>query len=117
MARCATVGCGEAAAVTVSYRFREPEGLGVVRREDVCRDCGEGYSRRAMLAEVTLSPLGTLVPVIGHITVAVRSVYGKDLVYPAGPVAAAFARLAGKKTFDGRDLAAIRELGFEIHGL
>ena len=46
--------------------------------------------------------------------VQVRSVYGEDKVYPADTTARVFASLTGKKTFSARDLANIRELGYEI---
>jgi hypothetical protein len=49
------------------------------------------------------------------ITVAVRSVYGSDLVYPADDAAATFAALIGAKTFGARHLALIRSLGYTVH--
>ena len=50
-----------------------------------------------------------------HITVSVRSVYGSDLVYPADDQAALFAALVGAKTFNARQLATIRALGYAVH--
>ena len=50
-----------------------------------------------------------------HITVAVRSVYGNDLVYPADDQAALFAALVNAKTFNARQIGLIRELGYDIH--
>ena len=50
-----------------------------------------------------------------HITVSVRSVYGSDLVYPADVQAALFAALVGAKTFNARQLATIRALGYAVH--
>ena len=49
------------------------------------------------------------------ITVAVRSVYGNDLVYPAEDAAATFAALIGAKTFGARHLGLIRALGYTVH--
>jgi hypothetical protein len=49
------------------------------------------------------------------ITVAVRSVYGKELVYPADDQAALFAALAGAKTFNALQLRTIRALGYAVH--
>lgn len=49
------------------------------------------------------------------ITVAVRSVYGNELVYPADDAAATFAALTGAKTFSARHLALIRTLGYTVH--
>ena len=50
-----------------------------------------------------------------RITVAVRSVYGNDLVYPADDTAALFASLVGAKTFNARQLGQIRALGYAVH--
>ena len=50
-----------------------------------------------------------------HITVAVRNVYGNDLVYPADDRAALFAALAGAKTFNAKQIATIRALGYTVH--
>jgi hypothetical protein len=49
------------------------------------------------------------------ITVAVRSVYGNDLVYPADDAAALFASLIGAKTFNRKQLATIKALGYDVH--
>ena len=48
------------------------------------------------------------------ITVEIRQVYGQDTVYPADDLARTFTKLTGHKTFTPRDLAAIRELGYEV---
>jgi hypothetical protein len=49
------------------------------------------------------------------ITVAVRSVYGQDLVYPADDKAALFAALVKVKTFNRQQLATIKALGYSVH--
>ena len=49
------------------------------------------------------------------ITVAVRSVYGNDLVYPADEKAILFAQLIGAKTFSAGQLRTIRALGYTVH--
>ena len=48
------------------------------------------------------------------IKVQIRSVYGRDTVYPACPDAARFASIAGTKTLCDHTLRMIRELGYEI---
>jgi hypothetical protein len=48
------------------------------------------------------------------IKVQIRSVYGRDTVYPACPDAARFAAIAGTKTLCDGNLRMIRELGYEI---
>ena len=50
-----------------------------------------------------------------HITVAVRSVYGNELVYPADDTAVMFASLVGAKTFNARQLGQIRALGYTVN--
>ena len=50
-----------------------------------------------------------------RITVAVRSVYGNDLVYPVDDTAALFAALIGAKTFNARQLGQIKALGYAVH--
>lgn len=49
------------------------------------------------------------------ITVAVRSVYGNELVYPADDAAATFAALIGARTFNRTQLGLIRTLGYTVH--
>jgi len=49
-----------------------------------------------------------------EIKVTVRSVYGKDAVYPVCDTAHALLALTGRKTFTDADLAAIRRLGYRI---
>ena len=49
------------------------------------------------------------------ITVAVRNVFGNDLVYPADDAAATFAALINVKTFNRRQLGLIRTLGYAVH--
>lgn len=48
------------------------------------------------------------------IKVQIRSVYGRDTVYPACPDAARFASIAGTKTLCDHTLRMIRDLGYEI---
>lgn len=49
------------------------------------------------------------------ITVAIRNVFGSDLVYPADDNAALFATLIGAKTFSLRHLVLIKALGYTVH--
>ena len=49
------------------------------------------------------------------ITVAVRTVYGSDLVYPADDAAAMFATLIGSKTFSLRQLVLIKAMGYTVN--
>ena len=49
-----------------------------------------------------------------HITVRVREVYGKDLVYPADVKAQVFAHLVGAKTFNRLHIDLIRSLGYTV---
>lgn len=49
------------------------------------------------------------------ITVTVRNVYGNDLVYPADSTAELFAALLGVKTFNARQVSAIKALGYAVH--
>lgn len=46
--------------------------------------------------------------------VSVRSVYGRDLVYPVCPNARKFADLLMVKTFNPQQLAIIRSLGYKV---
>lgn len=48
------------------------------------------------------------------VNVTVKTVYGKDLIYPLNFNAHFFAKLARKKTFDETDLHLIAQLGFEL---
>ena len=50
-----------------------------------------------------------------HITVQVRNVYGNDLVYPMDDQAALFASLVNARTFNARQIATIRALGYAVH--
>lgn len=47
-----------------------------------------------------------------HFTI--RSVYGKNAVYPNNPAAEAVCGLTKKRTFDAADLVTLRDLGFEM---
>jgi hypothetical protein len=49
------------------------------------------------------------------ITVAVRTVYGNDLVYPVDDKAALFASLLRVKTFNPHQIRTIRALGYAVH--
>lgn len=48
------------------------------------------------------------------IKIEIRSVYGKDTVYPACPDARRFADIAGTKTLCDRTLRLIRDLGYDF---
>jgi len=48
------------------------------------------------------------------IKVSVRSVYGRETVYPACPDAAAFAELTGNKTLTDSALELIERLGYTV---
>jgi hypothetical protein len=48
------------------------------------------------------------------VTVSIKTVYGKELVYPACPVTEVFAELTKTKTLSGNDLANILKLGYKI---
>ena len=48
------------------------------------------------------------------IKVEIRSVYGRDTVYPACPDAMKFAHIAGTKTLGEHTLSLISDLGYEI---
>lgn len=48
------------------------------------------------------------------IKVQIKSVYGRDTVYPACSDAARFAAIAGTKTLSDGVLRLIRDLGYEI---
>jgi hypothetical protein len=49
-----------------------------------------------------------------QIKVQIKSVYGRDTVYPACPDAGRFACIAGTTTLTDRTLRLIRSLGYEI---
>jgi len=49
-----------------------------------------------------------------QILVAIRNVYGNQLIYPVCERAKMFAKLAGRKTLSEADCDVIRALGFEI---
>lgn len=44
----------------------------------------------------------------------IKSVYGKDLIYPVDDEAKLFAELLGKKTFTRLDLKTIEALGHKV---
>lgn len=46
--------------------------------------------------------------------VMVRTIYGREMVYPACPVTEIIASIAKTKTLSDNDLSAIRKLGYEI---
>ena len=48
------------------------------------------------------------------IEVAIKNVYGNDLIYPVGSTAKLFAELTGKKTFSRQDIETIKLLGFQV---
>ena len=49
-----------------------------------------------------------------QIKVQIKSVYGRDTVYPACPDARRFADISGAKAITDRTLSLVRELGYEI---
>lgn len=49
-----------------------------------------------------------------EITVRIKNVYGKELVYPVCETARALAMLAGHTTFTGDDMRIIKLLGYEF---
>jgi len=49
------------------------------------------------------------------ITVQVRDVYGRTLVYPADDTGHLFARLLQVKTFNAHQVACMRALGYAVH--
>jgi len=49
------------------------------------------------------------------ITVELRNVYGKPLIYPICDKAKAFAAIAGTVTLSQANLWQIKELGFSVH--
>lgn len=48
------------------------------------------------------------------IQVQLRSVYGRELIYPVNEMALKFTKLLGRKTLTKSDIAHIKALGFEI---
>lgn len=48
------------------------------------------------------------------VEVAIKSVYGNELIYPVGSTAKLFADMTGKKTLSRQNLEAIRLLGFTV---
>lgn len=49
-----------------------------------------------------------------EILVTLKSVYGRDTVYPACPKAQTFAALAGTKTLQPHTLRLIKDLGYTV---
>lgn len=50
-----------------------------------------------------------------EILVEIKTVYGRELIYPLCDKALLLAELAGKKTLDRTDLAIIQRLGFQVN--
>lgn len=48
------------------------------------------------------------------IEIEVRSVYGKDSIYPVNDAARTLARIAGKKTLSAADIQNANALGLEV---
>lgn len=48
------------------------------------------------------------------VTVSIKNVYGKELIYPACPITEIFAELTKTKTLSDNDLANIIKLGYKI---
>lgn len=51
---------------------------------------------------------------VGRLVVAVRNVYGNDMVYPINDTAKLFAKIAGTKTLRNETLMYATALGFDI---
>lgn len=51
---------------------------------------------------------------VGRLVVAVRNVYGNDMVYPINDTAKLFAKIAGTKTLRNETLMYANALGFDI---
>ena len=49
-----------------------------------------------------------------QITIGVKTVYGKEMIYPVDDLAKGFADLLGQKTLTRVNLAAIKAMGFKI---
>jgi hypothetical protein len=49
-----------------------------------------------------------------QITVDIRTIYGREMIYPVGPAAQAFADLAKAKTLTRAQLDIIKALGFKV---
>ena len=49
-----------------------------------------------------------------EILVAIRNVYGKEIVYPFCPTAKSFAKLVGQKTLTYQSIQTIKELGYTV---
>lgn len=49
-----------------------------------------------------------------NILIRIERVYGRTLIYPACPLADAFAKLTGKKTLSVKDLDLIKTLGINV---
>jgi hypothetical protein len=48
------------------------------------------------------------------ITIEVKSIYGKEQIYPVDSLARGFCDLLGQKTLTRADISKIKELGYEI---
>jgi len=48
------------------------------------------------------------------IKVTIKSVYGKELVYPVSEMAKLFAELLGRKTLVARDIQIIKQMGYTV---
>jgi hypothetical protein len=48
------------------------------------------------------------------VKIVVKSVYGKEVCYPANDLASKFTQLAKSKTLSHYDMAVIESMGFEI---
>lgn len=48
------------------------------------------------------------------VSIKEKSVYGNVLLYPNNSTAVKFAALINKKTFDSKDIAIIKDLGYKI---
>lgn len=51
-----------------------------------------------------------------ELTVRIKNIYGKELVYPVSTEAQAIALVAGKKTFTASDIVTLKRAGFTFRG-
>jgi hypothetical protein len=49
-----------------------------------------------------------------QVQITIKSVYGKDMIYPANALAENLTKLTGQKTFSNAQLQTIEAMGFSI---
>ncbi len=50
-----------------------------------------------------------------HITVEIKTVYGREAIYPACPKSITFTDMLGQSTLTRRDIEYIKQLGYQIN--